>query len=142
VVPQDRPVRVAAGAAHDLAGVDEVGHEAPDQPRVPGGHGGRQVLRDQEAALGSQVLARGDLPLDDVGEVEGDPAGGAALAGGQGEQGVDEPLLVLTDSEGLLACRAKGVGVGGAQRAGVPVGVTQHASEVGPGAAMDAPPMS
>ena len=35
-----------------------------------------------------------------------------ALAGGQGQEGLDEPLLVLAERKGLLADRPQGVRVG------------------------------
>ena len=70
------------------------------------------------------VAAGGEHVRDDVGEVEGVPAGDAALAGGQGEQCLDEPFLVSAQSERFLAGRAQGVGVG--------VGVGEGDFEEGP----------
>ena len=61
---------------------------------------------------GCVVAAGGEHSCDDLGEVEGVPAGDAALAGRQGEECLDEPLLVSAESEGLLAGRAQGIGVG------------------------------
>ena len=58
------------------------------------------------------VAAGGEHSCRRSSEVEGVPAGDAALAGGQGEQRFDEPFLVPAESEGLLAGRAQGVGVG------------------------------
>ena len=47
-----------------------------------------------------------------VSEIEWLPLFDAALAGGQGEEGLDESLLVLAEGEGFLAGRPQGVGVG------------------------------
>ena len=104
--------------------VDEVGDEAFDQSRVPGRQRGRQVFGEVDASLCHLVAAGCEHSSDDVGEVDGVPAGDAALAGGQGEQGVDEALLVSAKSEGLLAGRAEGVGIG--------VGVGESDFEEGP----------
>ena len=70
------------------------------------------------------VAAGGEHSCDGLGEVEGVAAGDAALAGGQGEQCLDEPLLMSAESEGLLAGRAQGAGVG--------VGVGEGDFEEGP----------
>ena len=92
--------------------VDEVGDEAFDQSRVPGRHCRRQVFGEVHASLCSPVATGGKHSCDDSGEVEGVPAGDAALAGGQGEQCLDEPFLVSAECEGFLAGRAQGVDVG------------------------------
>ena len=77
------------------------------------------------------VAAGGEHSRDDFGEVEGVPAGHAALAGGQGEQCLDELLLVSAEGEGLLAGRAQGAGAG----VGVGVGVGEGDFEASPQAA-------
>jgi hypothetical protein len=74
------------------------------------------------------VAAGGEHSRDDFGEVEGVPAGHAALAGGQGEQCLDELLLVSAEGEGLLAGRAQGAGAG--------VGVGEGDFEASPQAAV------
>jgi len=104
--------------------VDEVGDEAFDQSPVPGRHCGREVFGEVDAFPCCLVVAGGEHSSDDLGEVEGVAAGDAALAGGQGEQCLDEPFLVFAKSESLLAGRAQGVGVG--------VGVREGDFEEGP----------
>lgn len=69
------------------------GEEDCNQSRVAGGHCGCQVLGEPNAFLGCLVATRREFGVDNVGEVEADPAGGAPLAGGKGEQCLDEPLL-------------------------------------------------
>ena len=67
----------------------------------------------------------------DLGEVEGVPAGDAALAGGQGEQCLDEPFLVSAQGEGLLAGHAQGADVG----VGVGKGDFEEGAQAGEGGA-------
>ena len=63
------------------------------------------------SALGLMSTS-GQDGLSDVSEIEWLPLFDAALAGGQGEQCLDESLLVFAEGEGLLAGRPQGVGVG------------------------------
>src|ERR1019366_304470 len=57
-------------------------------------------------AGGVRLAGAQDL-CGDAGEVEGLPAVQAALAAGQGQQRVDQPFLLLSFGEHVLACRAQ-----------------------------------
>src|ERR1022692_367899 len=89
------------------------------------------MLGEVNACICCLVAGGGEPSGADLGGVEGVPAGDAALAGGQGEQCLDEPLLVSAKGEGLLAGRAQGVGVG----VGVGEGDFEEGSQAGEGGA-------
>ena len=65
-----------------------------------------------DASALSLVTVLGEDGLGNLGEIKRLPLLDAALTGGQREEGLDEPLLVLAEGESFLADRPQGVGVG------------------------------
>jgi hypothetical protein len=83
--------------------VDEVGDQAFDQSGIPDGRRGCEVLGQVDAFPDGSVTAGGEHAGDDLREIDRVPAGGPVLAGGQGEQGVDEPFLMSAQGAAAVA---------------------------------------
>jgi hypothetical protein len=83
--------------------VHQVGDEALDERRVAGDDGGLQTCFHADALVSGGGQACGDDPAGDPGEVERRGVLQSALAGGQGEQRVDEALGLTAEFQHLLA---------------------------------------
>ena len=79
--------------------VDEVGHQPLDETRLAEGRGGIERDLEFQSALLELGTTGGEDGLGEVGEVKGLTPGEAALAAREGEQGLDQPLLLLAGGE-------------------------------------------
>jgi hypothetical protein len=98
---------VAAGQVVAQRVVDQVGGKLPEQAVVTKDGGGGQHGTDGHVAASGVRLAGAQDLCGDPGEVQGLAPVEAALAAGQGQQRVDQPFLLLSFGEHILACRAQ-----------------------------------
>jgi hypothetical protein len=93
--------------------VDQVRGQLLDQQQVTVEGGGLEVGADAEAQAADLRARDGQGLGGDGGQIEGLPDGGAGLAAGQGEQRLDQALLLGVGGEQLRADGLPGPGRGG-----------------------------
>ena len=102
-----RDLDCAGGGVVAQGVIDEVGDQPFDQCGVACGWGRNEGGGDPDASAFGFMSASGEHGVGDLGEVEVFPVFDSSLAGGQGEEGVDESFLVLAEVEGFFAGRPK-----------------------------------